>query len=145
MERDAGPNRILRAIILAVIGNLPLKITPLLLLLLFCFYCYDRLGSLVCSQLELILKHEWELGYLSRCSDGLRVGRPGFDSWHGRFFFSPQRLDRPFSLLSSGYCGDFRAVKQPGREANHSPTSRTEVKNGGNIPPHPHTSSWHSA
>jgi hypothetical protein len=36
-------------------------------------------------------------------------------------------------------------VKLPGREANHSLSSSTEVKNGGVIPPLPHISSWHSA
>jgi hypothetical protein len=32
-------------------------------------------------------------------------------------------------------------VKQSGREADHSPPSSAEVKNGGAIPPLPHTSS----
>jgi hypothetical protein len=36
-------------------------------------------------------------------------------------------------------------VKQPGREAAHSPPSTAEVKNGGAIPPLPHTSSWRGA
>jgi hypothetical protein len=35
-------------------------------------------------------------------------------------------------------------VKRPGREADHSPPSNGEVKNGGATPPLPHTSSWHS-
>jgi hypothetical protein len=33
-------------------------------------------------------------------------------------------------------------VKRPLREADHSPRSSAEVKNGGVIPPLPHTSSW---
>jgi hypothetical protein len=33
-------------------------------------------------------------------------------------------------------------VKRPGREADHSPQSSSEVKNGGAISPLPHTSSW---
>jgi hypothetical protein len=33
-------------------------------------------------------------------------------------------------------------VKRQGREANHSPKSNVEVKNGGAIPPVPHKSSW---
>jgi hypothetical protein len=33
----------------------------------------------------------------------------------------------------------------PGREADHSPPSNAEVKNGGAIPPLSHVSSWHSA
>jgi hypothetical protein len=32
-------------------------------------------------------------------------------------------------------------VKRPGREADHSPPSNAEVKNGGILPPLPHTSS----
>jgi hypothetical protein len=36
-------------------------------------------------------------------------------------------------------------VKRPGREADHSPPSSAEVKNGGAIPPLPNMSSWHSA
>jgi hypothetical protein len=36
-------------------------------------------------------------------------------------------------------------VKQLGREADHSPPSSIEVKNGGAIPPLPQMSSWHSA
>jgi hypothetical protein len=30
-------------------------------------------------------------------------------------------------------------LKRPGREADHSPLSRPEIKNGGAIRPHPHT------
>jgi hypothetical protein len=36
-------------------------------------------------------------------------------------------------------------VKWQGREADHSPPPSAEVKNGGAIPPLPHTPSWHSA
>jgi hypothetical protein len=36
-------------------------------------------------------------------------------------------------------------VKRLVREADHAPPSSAEVKNGGAIPPLPHTSSWHSA
>jgi hypothetical protein len=41
-------------------------------------------------------------------------------------------------VLSSG-------VKRPGREADHSPPLTTKGKNGGDITPLLHTSSWHSA
>jgi hypothetical protein len=41
--------------------------------------------------------------------------------------------------------GDFSLrVKQLGREADYSPPSSAEVKNGGAIPPFSHMSSWHS-
>jgi hypothetical protein len=36
-------------------------------------------------------------------------------------------------------------VKRQGREADHSPPSNAEVKNGGAIPPLSHISSYHSA
>jgi hypothetical protein len=35
-------------------------------------------------------------------------------------------------------------VKKSGLEGDHTPPSSSEVKNGGPIPPVPHTSSWHS-
>jgi hypothetical protein len=35
--------------------------------------------------------------------------------------------------------------KRKGREADHSPPSSAEVKNGGAIPPLPHMSSWRRA
>jgi hypothetical protein len=37
------------------------------------------------------------------------------------------------------------AIKRPGHDADHSPASNAEVKNGGAIPPLPHTSSWRDA
>jgi hypothetical protein len=36
-------------------------------------------------------------------------------------------------------------VKRLGLEADHSPSSNVEVKNGGAIPPLPHMSLWHGA
>jgi hypothetical protein len=38
--------------------------------------------------------------------------------------------------------GSFPGVMQPRREADDSPPSSSEVKNGGAIPPLSHTSSW---
>jgi hypothetical protein len=37
------------------------------------------------------------------------------------------------------------AVERLGREADHSPPPGTKLKNGGAIPPLPHTSSWRGA
>jgi hypothetical protein len=34
------------------------------------------------------------------------------------------------------------SVERPGRKADHSPPFNVEVKNGGAIPPLPHTPSW---
>jgi hypothetical protein len=66
-----------------------------------------------------------------------------------RLFSYAQRPDRlwgPPSLLSNGHWGFLSpGVKWPGREADHSSPSSAEAKNGGAIPPLPHTSSWHSA
>jgi hypothetical protein len=39
--------------------------------------------------------------------------------------------------------GSFPRVKRPGREADHSPPSSAEVKNGDAIPPLTHMSSWY--
>jgi hypothetical protein len=56
-----------------------------------------------------------------------------------RFFSPPQRPDRLWglpSLLSNGYRGALSPeVKPQEREADHSPPSSAEVKNGGAIPP----------
>jgi hypothetical protein len=74
----------------------------------------------------------------------------GSVSGKGKIFFSsPQRPDRlwcPHSLLYNGYWGAVSpVVKQPGREADHSPPPNAEVKNGGAVPPFPETSSWRGA
>jgi hypothetical protein len=37
-----------------------------------------------------------------------------------------------------------KAGKRPGREADNWPPYTAKDKNGGHIPPLPHTSSWHS-
>jgi hypothetical protein len=52
----------------------------------------------------------------------------------------------PPSLLSKGIPGDLSpGVKQPGREADHSPPTSAEDKKRGSIYPLPHASSWRSA
>jgi hypothetical protein len=67
-----------------------------------------------------------------------------------KFFSTPQHADR----LCKGSTqpptqGVPRAlsweVKWPECEADHSPPSSAEVKNGGAIPPLPDISSWHGA
>jgi hypothetical protein len=44
-----------------------------------------------------------------------------------------------------GTGGDFRGLKRPGSEADHSPPSSTKVKNGGAVTPLPRVSLWYSA
>jgi hypothetical protein len=80
---------------------------------------------------------------------GARAGRPGFNSRQGQEIFLYSTASRPAlgltqppvqwmpGALSPG-------VKLPGREADPSPPSNTEVKNGGAIPLLFHMSSWHS-
>jgi hypothetical protein len=70
--------------------------------------------------------------------------RPGFES--------QQRQDFLFYAVSRSALGSNQpptqwvrgailpGVKRPRREANHSPPSNAEVKNGGAIPPLPHMS-----
>jgi hypothetical protein len=61
-----------------------------------------------------------------------------------RFFFSsrhPDQLWGPSSLLASGYWGLSLGVK-PGCEADHSPPSSAEVKNGGAISSFPDFMEW---
>jgi hypothetical protein len=82
-----------------------------------------------------------ESAWLSRYSDGLRTGRPGFDSRHGKIF--------PFSTASRPAVGPsqppiqwvqravYPGVKRPACEADHSPPSSADVRNGGAIPPLP--------
>jgi hypothetical protein len=71
--------------------------------------------------------------------------RPG----SARFFFSPQSPDR--LCVSPNLLSNVRwvpgalspAVKRQVREADHSPPSNAEVKNGGAISPLPHMFSYH--
>jgi hypothetical protein len=83
--------------------------------------------------------------------DGSRVGRPWFESGPagvGGFLYSTEfrpapgptqpPIQRAPGAISPG-------VTRSGREADHSPPSSAEVKNGGAIPRLPQMSSWHIA
>jgi hypothetical protein len=78
---------------------------------------------------------------LSRYSDGLRDGRPGFDSRQRQDFsvlHSVQTGSRAHpAFYPMGIVDSFPGDKAAGREADHSPPSSAEVKNGGAIPPLP--------
>jgi hypothetical protein len=85
----------------------------------------------------------------SRYSDGLRAGRPGFDSRQGQDLSllhsvqtGPEAHPASYPM---GTGGSFPGVKQQGREADHSPPCNAEVENGEAIPPLPNTSSWPGA
>jgi hypothetical protein len=68
----------------------------------------------------------------------------GLDGRGKKLFSSPQRPDQfwgPPSLLYSGHRGNISlGIMRSGRQADHSPTPNADVKNGGAIPPPPHTS-----
>jgi hypothetical protein len=88
-----------------------------------------------------------ESGLFSQYSDGLRAGLPGFDSRKCKIFLSTTSrsvlgLTQPPIQWAPGALSS--GVKRPGREANKSPPSSAEFKNGGSIPPLPHISSWNS-
>jgi hypothetical protein len=83
-----------------------------------------------------------EPGQLSRYSDGLGLVR--FPTVQGFLFSTASRptlglTQTPIQwvpgALSTG-------IKWQEREADHSPAPSADVKNGGAIPPLPHTTSW---
>jgi hypothetical protein len=81
----------------------------------------------------------------SQDSDGLRAGRPGFDSRQGQEIFLYSTASR--QVLGSTQPptqwvpGLFPwGIKRPGSEADYSPPTIDEVKNGGAVPPLPHRS-----
>jgi hypothetical protein len=90
------------------------------------------------------------VGIAQSVSDGLRAGRPGFDFRQGREILLYSSASRPAlgptqppiqrvpGVLSP-------VVKRPGYEANHSPPSSAELKNGGAIFSLPHMFLRHSA
>jgi hypothetical protein len=75
-----------------------------------------------------------------------RAGRPGLDSRHGKIFLFSAAFGQALRsnqppiqwAVSPG-------INRPGREADHSPPSSVEVRNGGAIPSLLHISSRHSA
>jgi hypothetical protein len=57
----------------------------------------------------------------------------------------PYGPSRPVTGIAIFTGDSFPEIMLPVREAHNSPQSRAEVKNGGDIHPLLHTSSWHSA
>jgi hypothetical protein len=106
-----------------------------------CFF-YNNHHFFIVPYLLLLL-----LSQLSQYSDGLRTERPGFDSRQGQEIFLHFTISRPALGPTQPPIqwepGAFSpGVQWPRREADHSPSSSAEVKNGGAIPPLPGTSSW---
>jgi hypothetical protein len=82
-------------------------------------------------------------------SEGIWARRPGFDSQHGKeisFFTASRLVLGPTQLPIKCVPGEFLSrIKRLGRNNHHSYPSSAEVKNGGDIPPLSHTSSWNGA
>jgi hypothetical protein len=79
-----------------------------------------------------------------------RAARPRFDSRQGQDISLNSTESRPALGPTQPPIQWVRGalspmVKRPGREADQSPPSTAEVKNGGAISPLPHTPSWHIA
>jgi hypothetical protein len=89
------------------------------------------------DKLETLVKR-----FLSRYSYGLD-GRGSSPSRGKIFLFST--TSRPALGPTQPPIQWVPGVKLQGREADHSPPSSAEVKNGGAIPSLPHMSAWHSA
>jgi hypothetical protein len=87
-------------------------------------------------------------GYLSRYNDGLRVGRPGFDSRHGKLFFFSKASRPALGPTQSPILwvpeAIFSGVKRPGSEGDHFLPCSAEVKNIGAILPLPNMFLLHS-
>jgi hypothetical protein len=86
----------------------------------------------------------------SRYSDGLRAGLPGCDSRQGQdivLFFTASRpaLGPTHPRIHWVPEASFPCVNWLGRDADSSPPSCVDVKNGGAIPSLPHMFSWHNA
>jgi hypothetical protein len=88
--------------------------------------------------------------YSSRYDDVLETGcRSSAEIRNFALLLSVQTVcvpPPPPNLHSSGYGGFFPSrMKWEGREADHSPLSSAQVKNGDVTLPFPHTSSWRGA
>jgi hypothetical protein len=91
-----------------------------------------------------------EPGELCQYSDMLWAEQPGFDSWQELEIFLYSTVSRlalgPTQPPIQWVLGALSlGVKRPGHEAESSPPSSAEVRNGGAIPPFHHMSSWHNA
>jgi hypothetical protein len=58
----------------------------------------------------------------------LRAGRTGFDSWQGQGIFLFTTASRPAPGPNQSLIKWAPGINRPGREADHSPPSSTEIK-----------------
>jgi hypothetical protein len=88
----------------------------------------------------------WELGELSRYSEGLWAGRPQFKFLQEQDTFfsaaSNTALVAPQTYIQWQPEAVYPGIKRPGRETDHSSQFSAKVKNGGAIPLLPDTPSW---
>jgi hypothetical protein len=78
------------------------------------------------------------------------IEKPGFDSQGRQKIIQYSKASKPLfgptQIPVQWVLGALSLrVKWMEHEADHSPSSSVEIKNGGSIPPFPHTSSWHRA
>jgi hypothetical protein len=97
-------------------------------------------SGLFCFIVESISSDEIRIRTWFPRSRGRTTGVRSIPGRGKRFFSNPQRSDRFWGppTFSQG-------VKRPGHVADNSSPSGAEVKNGGAIPPLPHTSLWRDA
>jgi hypothetical protein len=111
-----------------------------------CSVCWRALTMISRSIITVLLYRQiWEPWQLSRYSDEVRDRQMGFDyRQREKIFSTPQRPHRLWSTQPiQRIPGDLSSrAKRPGREADHSPPSSAEVKNGEAIPPLLETSLW---
>jgi hypothetical protein len=83
---------------------------------------------------------------MSRYSDGLRSGRPGFESRQGKGLFLLYSVQTSSVANPASYPMVLSSeVKRLGIETNLSPPSSAEAENDGAIPPLLHMLSWPNA
>jgi hypothetical protein len=100
-------------------------------------------GCLSFEACELI---SLEVAQLSWYSNRVWAGWSGFNSWQGQDSSLLHSIKTGSGAQPVSYTMDttgcFPRSKVAGGEADHSPPSSAEVKNGGAMPPFPHMSSW---
>jgi hypothetical protein len=118
----------------------------------FCIHLFKEAHhTRLCISYAIIFSIYSTFNYTSTCDSLVGIatgyGLDGLGSISGRVKFTPLhsvQADYGAHPASYGMCTGYLSpwVKRPGREADHTPPSSAEVKNGGAVPPLPHLSSW---